>query len=242
LDQLVTWVQVRTGKTFDERGELRAVPLAEWLQRWKDLQQQGNAWEPRPNAERWHRVCAREAEADQQWFAAHFHLRRLLQTNGESRDLRLRCAHAAAHLSRWTEALADYTHVLKTQPDNLAALSGRAIAQAELGRWEEAIKDLQRGLQLQPEDPQTWYRLGLAHLGRKDVKSYREHCRRMLQLFAKTPGARTANYVAYLGVVLPKAVPDLQPLVRLAELAYRSAPKNPVVGQHRCQPRFSLGF
>jgi tetratricopeptide (TPR) repeat protein len=134
LPRLQTWVRVRTGKTFDKQGALQRMRFDDWLQDWKDWQQQGKAWEPSPNAERWHQACAREAEAAQQWFAALFHLQRLLRGSKESIDLRLRRARAYAQLSRWPEALADYNRVLKARPDDPEALKGRAKAQAELDR------------------------------------------------------------------------------------------------------------
>src|SRR5262249_15012223 len=150
---------------------------------------------------------------------AVFHLTRLLQSKPESPDLRSRRAHAYVQLSRLREALTDAAHVLAAQPDNVRALRSRAAAQAGLGRWEAALKDWERGVQLAPNDEQTWYELGLAHLWRKDVKSYREHCRRMLQQFARAPDARDLDRVASLAVVLPNAVPETESLVALAERA-----------------------
>src|SRR5262249_55587093 len=147
--QLQTWVRVRTGKTFDEEGVLRQLHLADWLQDWKACLEKGSPWEPSPNAERWHPACAREAEGDRDWFAALFHLTRLLQQRPEDGDLLGRRGQAYAQLKRWSEALADYTHILKGQPANLAALTGRATVQAELGHWKEAIHDWQSAVQFQ---------------------------------------------------------------------------------------------
>src|SRR5262249_32495301 len=55
----------------------------------------------------WHRHTAAAAERGSQWFAAAFHLTRLVAAEPDDPAHRLRRGLASAHLGRWNEAFAD---------------------------------------------------------------------------------------------------------------------------------------
>ncbi len=62
----------------------------EWEQQRRTLDAKGGDWQPPPDPQKWHLTQAANAEADKAWFAARFHLNRLLLTNLHNADLLLR--------------------------------------------------------------------------------------------------------------------------------------------------------
>jgi eukaryotic-like serine/threonine-protein kinase len=98
--RLRAWVAVRTGKLFDDRGILRPLPQAEWLQHWQELNTNGGDWEPQPDDRAWHLFRADDAEFTQRWFAAAFHLNWLPKIDPDNANLRSRRDNAETHLKR----------------------------------------------------------------------------------------------------------------------------------------------
>jgi tetratricopeptide (TPR) repeat protein len=224
--RLRAWVRARTRKGFDDRGVLQKLSTEEWLRAWQELDTRGGDWEAQPDLRRWHFAQASEAEARKDWFAATFHLSRLLDKDPDNSDVLGRRGEAYANRGQWKEAMADYERALALRPDDVPSRRGRARVNAELRHWDAAVADLEQALRLNPEDPTLWYGLGMAYLGRQDVAAYREHCRRMLERFGQTKDPEAADWTGWLAVVLPDAVPDHQALVRLAEGAYESQSDN----------------
>ena len=97
-DRLRAWVLVRTGQDFTAEGTLRPLNKEEWEQQRRTLEAKGGDWQPPPDPRKWHLVQAADAEADQAWFAARFHLNRLLLTDPNNADLLRRRDEAEAHL------------------------------------------------------------------------------------------------------------------------------------------------
>jgi WD40 repeat protein/serine/threonine protein kinase len=77
-DRVRAWVRVRTARAFSEQGSLRDLTRDEWLEQCRQLDALGGDWEKPLDARSWHPFQAAEAEAGNHWFAAAFHLRRLL--------------------------------------------------------------------------------------------------------------------------------------------------------------------
>jgi tetratricopeptide (TPR) repeat protein len=106
----------------------------------------------------------------------------------------------------------------------------RADRQARAGQWDQAIADLDRALRLQPNDPWFWHRYGLVLVGRGDVEAYRAVCRDLSRRFADADDPDTANAVLWLCALVPDAVEDYAPLLRLGERAVAHKPQ--VAGYH----------
>jgi WD40 repeat protein len=104
--RLKAWVHVRTGKTV-ERGMVHQLSQAEWLQEWQRLQARGGDWQQRPSAHGWHLAQADDAEVKGEWFAAVFHLSRLVAEHGANSDLRRRRDIAYAKLGESEKAIVD---------------------------------------------------------------------------------------------------------------------------------------
>jgi hypothetical protein len=113
--RLKAWVHVRSGKIL-EKGELRQLSQAEWLQEWQRLQALGGDWQQRPSAQGWHLAQAADAEFKGEWFAAVFHLSRLLAQDGGSLHLRRRRGIAYALLGQWDKAIANCADLIGPQP------------------------------------------------------------------------------------------------------------------------------
>jgi hypothetical protein len=113
--RLNAWVHVRTGKTM-EKGVLRQLSQQERIREWQRFQALGGDWQPRPSAQGWHLAQADDAEVKGEWFAAVFHLSRLLAQDGGNRDLRRRRSIAHAMLGQWDQAMADSTALMAGKP------------------------------------------------------------------------------------------------------------------------------
>ena len=152
LDRLRAWVHVRTGKAFDEKGVLRQLNQADWLQACKDLEARGGDWEPKPSGRRWQFIQADEATFAKQWFAADFHLRRLLADALNPAEP----FPAAERLVELAEQLQ------KSNPDSAAPLEFLGAALFRAGDYAEAVKRLNAAVDKQPQDATVWTQLFLA--------------------------------------------------------------------------------
>ena len=97
-DRLRAWVLVRTGQDFTEEGTLRPLTAQEGRRQRDMLDAKGGDWQKPPDLRQWHLAQADDAEAAKQWFAARFHLNRLLLTDPNNADLLRRRNEAEAHL------------------------------------------------------------------------------------------------------------------------------------------------
>jgi dipeptidyl aminopeptidase/acylaminoacyl peptidase len=89
-ERLRAWVRCKTGKAFDEQGVLQELSQEECLQAYRELERRGGDFLPRIDSHAWHRSQAIEAEAEKNWFAAIFHLNRLLAIEPDNIDFRQR--------------------------------------------------------------------------------------------------------------------------------------------------------
>jgi tetratricopeptide (TPR) repeat protein len=101
----------------------------------------------------------------------------------------------------------------------------RGRAHAELGQWDQAAADYASAAALRPEDTWLEHSQGLPLLAQGAFQGYRQVCARLMQRFANTDKASTAEAVVSLGVLLPEALKDPLPLVKLAERAVAKEPK-----------------
>jgi WD40 repeat protein/Flp pilus assembly protein TadD len=101
----------------------------------------------------WHADAARTAEANKQWFAAGFHLGRLLLKSPGDVELLCRRARAFTAQKRWKEADADCDEALRLQPQSAEAWATRGLLEYRQGRLEPAHADLARAAGAAPDDP-----------------------------------------------------------------------------------------
>jgi WD40 repeat protein/tetratricopeptide (TPR) repeat protein/tRNA A-37 threonylcarbamoyl transferase component Bud32 len=101
----------------------------------------------------WHAEKAASAEADKQWFAAGFHLGRLLLKSPG--DVALRCRRARAYIGqqRWKEARDDCDEAIRLQRRFVEAWVTRGLLEYRQGNLERAHADLARAAAVAPDDP-----------------------------------------------------------------------------------------
>jgi WD40 repeat protein len=98
-DRLRAWVLVRTGQDFTPEGTLHPLSKEQWEQHRRTFEAKGGDWQPPPDPRQGHLAQAADAEAQQAWFAARFHLNRLLLTEPNNMALLRRRDEAEAHLT-----------------------------------------------------------------------------------------------------------------------------------------------
>jgi WD40 repeat protein/serine/threonine protein kinase len=180
-------------------GKQLAAAFGIWIKIWdateRSLEERRRATEG--SALAWHRREANWAETYLDWFAAAYHLGKLI--NAEWLN--------ASHYSRRARARA-------------------CLAETNRGRWKDAAADTARAVLLSPGDPRRWYEYALLTLIAGDRDRYRTICAAMLARFGQTKDAQVANTVAWTCSLAPGAVADRAGLVALARRARVQQPAN----------------
>jgi WD40 repeat protein/tetratricopeptide (TPR) repeat protein len=103
----------------------------------------------------WHVEKARAAEGDKQWFAASFHMGRLLLEPKSRDDLELLCRRARANmgLKSWKEAGEDCEAAVRLHPKSALALVTRAFLEYRQDQRKQAHADLASAATVAPGDP-----------------------------------------------------------------------------------------
>jgi WD40 repeat protein/serine/threonine protein kinase len=112
-----------------------------------------------------------------------------------------------------------FAGVARRRPNDRLLGIARVQALARRGRWREAETVLARVIELDPSDHMAWYRQSTLLLEVGDVEGYRRVCRAMLERFGGTQEPNVAERTAKTCLLMPEAVADLQPVLKLAEQA-----------------------
>jgi WD40 repeat protein/tRNA A-37 threonylcarbamoyl transferase component Bud32/Flp pilus assembly protein TadD len=168
-------------------------------------------------AARWHRAQGAKYEGHLQWFAAAFHLSRLMEIEPPHGALFLRRGMALTAQGKVHEAMPDLEKALTLKKD-LSELE-QADAHALLGQWDEAAKLLGRVLEAPNASPQVWQKSALVRLQLGDREGYRRACAAMMARFGSSKLASDQQKVAWGCALGPEALPDLTPTVKLARQA-----------------------
>jgi WD40 repeat protein/serine/threonine protein kinase/tetratricopeptide (TPR) repeat protein len=95
----------------------------------------------------WHAQEAEDSEAAGQWFAAIYHLDRLLAAQPESADLRLRRGRAHMHLGQSDQALDDFAAALRRAPEDGTVWLAQSFAYSKLEQWGKAAADYAKAVE-----------------------------------------------------------------------------------------------
>lgn len=107
----------------------------------------------------YHTRCAISSEAANQWFAAAWHLSKLLENNDTDPETRRRRAIAYSRLGKPESAIDDLNVALRSQPDNAALLNLRAQAFADREEWDSAVRDSETIISRNPSSAEARLRL-----------------------------------------------------------------------------------
>jgi WD40 repeat protein/tetratricopeptide (TPR) repeat protein len=187
-EDLPRLAQLFTGQRLGAVGAFQAVPAAEWRALWQSLRAKyPDTFAPAPAAARlaWHRTVARDSETHKDWFAAAFHLGRLIAAAPKEAGLRVRRARALGELGRWDEAEADLTAALESGERRAEVWRRRGEARLAREDWEGAADDFGEALQLKAGEAEVWKLRGDAHAQLEDwaeaADDYAEAIRRGLK-------------------------------------------------------------
>jgi serine/threonine protein kinase/formylglycine-generating enzyme required for sulfatase activity len=135
-----------------------------------------------------------------------------------SRGFRVACG-PLGRPTRTLSPLEALTRGLEMLPDNPHLLRARGALHARATRWKAAAADLARALEQAPDDPSDWTGCAALLAQTGDRQAYRRHCAKMLRRFAAPNDPLVDERVAKACLLLPGALADLGPVVKLTDRA-----------------------
>jgi tetratricopeptide (TPR) repeat protein len=134
----------------------------------------------------WHRQEATLSEQSNQWFAARWHLDRLIAATPADGSLHAQLAAALERFGRWSEAEADYSRAIELGADRLdpQIRVRRALALEKLFQWSEAEADYDRAIErgVDRRDPQIRARRGAIRIRYKRLAEAAADYSRLVEL------------------------------------------------------------
>jgi tetratricopeptide (TPR) repeat protein len=120
----------------------------------------------------------------------------------------------------------DFAQAITLRPKETAYYRDCGDVSARLARWADAARNFQELTIREPETVRLWYCRGLTELLAQRPEDYRATCRLVIERFAASGDAGTANLAAWICVLASDAVADWQPCVELARRAVSVKPSN----------------
>jgi tetratricopeptide (TPR) repeat protein len=154
-------------------------------------------------------------------------LTKAIELKHKGSDVRYGRGVAYSQLGQFDKSLDDLNQVIQMTPGHSIAYQHRAGVYAELGQWEKAAADFAKTVELGRYE-EVFASYALVRLQWKGMSEYRAFCRELLERLGQTKDADTANGIAWTCCLVPEAVADFRPCVRLAGLAVASEPKSRV--------------
>jgi WD40 repeat protein/tetratricopeptide (TPR) repeat protein len=156
----------------------------------------------------WHRREALAAETAREWFAAIFHLQRLI----EMEETASRSPDASVSIE-----------VKNSEPAKNRSLSQlygrRARAYAERRLWKQASLDFDRALATGAEAEEVLGSSALTHLAAKDVEGYRTACKKLLEIYGSSAHGDSAARLGWICTLAPDAMTCREELLDLGKKA-----------------------
>jgi WD40 repeat protein/tetratricopeptide (TPR) repeat protein/predicted Ser/Thr protein kinase len=174
----------------------------------------------------WHEAEAQASEAVSNWFAAAFHLSRLLEGGTPANPAHhARRGAARVQLQQWDKAVADLTAAIQKGAKEQWVWGWRGYAHVFQGQWAQAKADFRKAVLVQPDEMWQWHNLAHLDLRDADAKGYRNTCARMLERLGNTTNPTVARDVAWLCALAPGgALETPKAPVKLAEAAVAKYP------------------
>jgi tetratricopeptide (TPR) repeat protein len=163
VDDLVLLTEVLTGQRLDEAGNVRRLGPEEWRPAWDRLRERyPRAFATASPAELcvWHRYEANECRLKQNWFAARWHLDRLLAAGSTDGWLHYRRGQAQRELGEPEKAVADFSRAIELGEDRPSVWEQRGTAYMGLEEWKKARADLTQALHREPGRPGVHFKRG----------------------------------------------------------------------------------
>jgi WD40 repeat protein/tetratricopeptide (TPR) repeat protein/tRNA A-37 threonylcarbamoyl transferase component Bud32 len=104
----------------------------------------------------WHRRQAERCETAKLWFAAGFHLGRLIDAEPADGSLRFRRGQAHAESGQWEKARAEFTQALELKVDAWDVWRHLGWVHVSMGQHQQAIAAYSKAIDLQADDEESW--------------------------------------------------------------------------------------
>jgi WD40 repeat protein/tRNA A-37 threonylcarbamoyl transferase component Bud32/tetratricopeptide (TPR) repeat protein len=222
-DRIVLWAEALAGMKLDAGGDTSVLDAPESEQRRMELEQNDaspNLIAPSPEWETaWHERGIASSESSSDWFAALWHLDRLIAARPRDALLAARRGDVLFRLERWVEAEQDYSQAIRLGARDLgypAVYSSRGLARAELRRWAEADEDFVVDIERRGHSASSFCHAFL-RLRLGDIDGYRDACERMLARWAGSRDPEILDRLALALIYAPDAVSDRTWPIRLAQ-------------------------
>jgi WD40 repeat protein/Flp pilus assembly protein TadD len=222
-DQIALWTQLRSNMKLDENDTARALgdwerePLRRRIDKLGGLPSQVDR-DPEPEIA-WHQREAESSEQSRQWFAAHWHLDRLIAATRADGSLYARRGAARAHLGRWAEADADFVKAIECGGDSSCWVA-HALLRLPLGDIEgyrKACEQMREKFE-EADDPDTANAVAMACDGAPHAVADLSYPVRLAERAAASD-PKNPTYLETLGASLFRAGRFEEALERLDEAA-----------------------
>jgi len=161
-EQVTRRVQALTGMELDAQGVFRPLGLDAWEQCRKQVTDATLELPAEPPLA-WYRREAAAAQARGQFFAARWHLDRLVAAEPGQASHRLSRCQALAALGELEPALSDAAAAIKLKPEDGAAWSLHGEVQGLRGKWDLAVHDFSQALNREANNPAVLHLRGQAY-------------------------------------------------------------------------------
>jgi WD40 repeat protein/Flp pilus assembly protein TadD len=122
----------------------------------------------------------------------------------------------------WIAVVFHLSRLIDAEPRQALLFSRRGYARAQLSQFDAAAADFAQAVALGDNRTGVWHAHALLRLTAGDERGYREACTKMLERCSRT---EDPNGMAWVCTLLPDALPDMTPVVKLAEEALAKGPR-----------------
>jgi WD40 repeat protein/tetratricopeptide (TPR) repeat protein len=225
-ERVTLWVATLTDRALDTAGVVGWQKPEEWQENKDRLAALGGPLVPTEDVLAWHRREAAACARDHHWFAACWHLDRLIAAEPAQWRHHHDRGRARAAIGQQEQAVAYYAQAIALGAEGFEVWQDRAKVFVAQGQWDKAAPDYHKAADL-GAGPGELSEYAQGRLRAGDTGEYRRACAVLLDAFGRTRDPAAAITIVWTCVLAPDAVPDPARAVELAECALAGAPANP---------------
>ncbi len=228
------WAQLISGRDLDAANVVGWLTPHTWQASRRRLEELGGPLSPTPDRLAWHRREVEFCIDGDAWFAALWHLERLLEAEphvwkhyfdrGMAHYSRARFGSlgAPAHPEEMGPAVADFTKAIALGAEGSQVWEFRGQAYSELRQWDRAAADFGKAVALGSDSSFLW-KHAEAHYRAGNTEAYQRACSGLLARFGQTRDSDMAYDTARVCLLAARPVVDPARIVPLAETALATA-------------------
>ena len=168
FERILLWSEVVTDKVLSGSSKvINPIRVEDWNDRRRRLEALGgppNVFARTPTVD--YNIHLRQAsmsEQNEQWFAANWHLARLIASKPADGTLRRRRGAVLVALGRWDEAAADLTKAIELEAADWNTWLMLGDTHSTLGQWDTAVADYSQAIAMRADGWEAWYSRGDAY-------------------------------------------------------------------------------